>query len=310
MNKRIIRLEDAVAAFDNDPHGYIDECESEYKSAIKRISDRVLYSDTRRDVLLISGPSSSGKSTTAEHIRRNITDGGMDCVTLSTDDFFFDKDEMNAYVAGFDFESPTIVNELLLLDKVNELLLRGEAYLPRFDFVSGRKVYKSHKEQLAPNGVIIIEGIHALNKNVIEVGKEIDTVRVYVSTASSIAFDGEIISGRNLRLARRIVRDSKFRGTPLEGTVDMWESVCNGEDAHIAPHMESADYVIDTLLPYEPFMFRRKMLKLIDASFRKYAHDPQIEALTRLYEKCPDADTALIPPDSLLREFVGGGIYG
>ena len=310
MEGKIIRLEDSVAAFEKDARGYIDACESEYKSAIKRISDRVLYSDTRRDVLLISGPSSSGKSTTAELIRSNLTDGGMDCVTLSTDDFFFDKDEMNAYVAGFDFESPTIVNELLLLDKVNQLLTCGEAYLPRFDFVSGRKVYKSHKERLSEKGVIIIEGIHALNKSVIEVGDEIDTVRVYVSTASSIAFDDEVISGRNLRLARRIVRDSKFRGTPLEGTVDMWESVCRGEDMHIAPHMSSADYVIDTLLPYEPFMLRRKMLKLIGACFRKYAQDPQIEALTRLYEKCPDADTALIPPDSMLREFVGGGIYG
>ncbi len=310
MSGRIIKLEEIVSEFEKDPRGYIDAAENEYKSRIKAISDRVLYSDERRDILLISGPSSSGKSTTAELIRQNLVAGGMDCVTLSTDDFFFDKDEMNAYEVGFDFESPTIVNELLLLDKINQLFVRGEAYLPRFDFVSGRKVYKSQKEKLSSRGALIIEGIHALNKDVIAVGNEIDTVRVYVSTASSIALEDEVISGRDLRLARHIIRDSKFRGTPLEGTVDMWESVCAGEDKHIAPHKDSADYVIDTLMPYEPFMLRKRMLKLINAAFRKYAHDPDIEALTRLYERCPDADSGMIPGDSLLREFIGGGIYG
>ena len=310
MNGRIIKLEDIITEFENDPRGFIDASENEYKCRIKEISDRVLSGDKRRDILLISGPSSSGKSTTAELIRQNLVAGGMDCVTISTDDFFFDKDEMNAFEVGFDFESPTIVNEMLLLDKINQLFINGEAYLPRFDFVSGRKIYKSQKEKLSPGGALIVEGIHALNKSVISIGNETDTTRIYVSTASSIAFDNEVISGRDLRLARRIIRDSKFRGTPLEGTVDMWESVCIGEDKHITPHMSSADYIIDTLLPYEPFMLRRRMLKLINGAFRKYAHDPDIEALTRLYHRCPDADSGLIPNDSLLREFIGGGIYG
>lgn len=310
MNGKTIVLKDAIDAFEKDPRGFIEDAESKYTSELKRISDRIISSDMRRDVVLISGPSSSGKSTAADTIRKNLTNAGTGCITLSTDDFFFDRDEMDAYVAGFDFESPTIVNEMLLLDKVNELLKRGEAYLPRFDFVSGRKVYKSHKERLAPKGVIIIEGIHALNKSVIEVGDEIDTVRVYVSTASSFLNGDEIISGREIRLARRIVRDRKFRGASLEHTMDMWENVCAGEDKHIAPHMDSADYVIDTLLPYEPFMLKTEMLSLIDGAYLKYAHDPQIEALARLFKACPDGDTDLIPKHSLLREFVGGGIYG
>ena len=310
MSERIIDIKDVIAAYKSDPRGCIDEAENNYKSQLKQISDRIINSDPRRDVLLISGPSSSGKSTTAENLRRFLTEGGVECISMSTDDFFFDRDEMNAYTAGFDFESPTIVNELLMLDKINELIMRGEAYLPRFDFVSGRKVYKSHKEKLGEKGVIIIEGIHALNRNVIEMGKEFDTVRVYVSTASSVAFDQEQISGRTLRLARRIVRDHKFRGSHLERTVDMWESVCAGEVKHIAPHMSTADYVIDTLLPYEPFMFKNEMTELIDKAYRKYAHDPDIEALARLYEVCPEGDRSLVPYDSLLREFIGGGIYG
>lgn len=310
MNGKTIVLKDAIDAFEKDPHGFIEDAESKYASELKRISDRILCSDTRRDVVLISGPSSSGKSTTADTLRKNLTKAGMGCVTLSTDDFFFDRDEMHAYVAGFDLESPTIVNELLLLDKVNELLKRGEAYLPRFDFISGRKVYKSHKERLAPKGVIIIEGIHALNKSVIEVGDKIDTVRIYVSTESSFLNGDEIVSGRDLRLARRIVRDRKYRGASLEHTVDMWENVCAGEDKYIAPHMDSADYVIDTLLPYEPFMLKAEMLSLINDAYLKYARDPQIEALARFFNACPNGDTNLIPKYSLLREFIGGGIYG
>ena len=310
MSERIIDMKAVIAAYESDPRGFITEAENNYKQQLKQISDRIIYSDQRRDVLLISGPSSSGKSTTAENLRKFLTEGGVECISMSTDDFFFDRDEMNAYTAGFDFESPTIVNELLMLDKVNELIMRGEAYLPRFDFISGRKVYKSHKEKLGEKGVIIIEGIHALNRDVIEMGKEFDTVRVYVSTASDVTFDGETISGRTLRLARRIVRDHKFRGSHLERTVDMWESVCAGEIKHIAPRMSTADYVIDTLLPYEPFMFKNEMTELIDKAYRKYAHDPDIEALSRLYAICPEGDSDLVPNDSLLREFIGGGIYG
>ena len=90
----------------------------------------------------------------------------------------------------------------------------------------------------------------------------------------------------------------------------MWESVCAGEVKHSAPHMPTADYVIDTLLPYEPFMFKDEMTELINKAYRKYAHDPDIEALARLYDICPEGDRDLVPYDSLLREFIGGGIYG
>lgn len=310
MPDKIIDLKQVIAAYKNDPRGCIEEAENNYKSQLKQISDRIIGSDPRRDVLLIAGPSSSGKSTTAENLRRLLTEGGVECISMSTDDFFFDRDEMNAYTAGFDFESPTIVNELLMLDKINELLKRGEAYLPRFDFVSGRKTYKSQKEKLGDKGVIIVEGIHALNRDVIEMGKEFDTVRVYVSTASDIVLGRLRIPGRTMRLARRIVRDHKFRGSHLERTVDMWESVCAGEFKHIAPHMSSADYVIDTLLPYEPFMFKNEMTALIQKAYRKYAEDPNVELLSQLYDVCPEGDRDLVPFDSLLREFIGGGIYG
>ena len=310
MSEGIIDIKSVIAAYNSDPRACIEEAENNYESQLKHISERIINSDPRRDVLLISGPSSSGKSTTAENLRRFLTDGGIDCISMSTDDFFFDRDEMNAYAAGFDFESPTIVNELLMLDKINELIMRGEAYIPRFDFISGRKIYKSHKEKLSENGVINIEGIHALNRDVIEMGKEFDTVRVYVSTSSSVAFGNEVIPGSTMRLARRIVRDHKFRGSHLERTVDMWESVCAGEVKHIAPHMPTADYVIDTLLPYEAFMFKDEMTGLINKAYRKYAHDPDIEALARLYDICPEGDCDLVPYDSLLREFIGGGIYG
>ena len=134
-------------------------------------------------------------------------------------------------------------------------------------------------------------------------------MRVYVSTASSLSFDGEAVSGRDMRLARRILRDNKFRAHTLQRTVEMWESVCAGEDKHIAPYMGSADYIIDTLLPYEPFMMRDEMLELI-ADSGEYSHDPRMETLSRLYERCPQGDTALVPKESLLREFIGGGIYG
>lgn len=305
----ILNFNDVIQQMNKSPEEYIHNIEDEYKAKLKGLADLIINSDDRRDVLLISGPSSSGKTTTANLIKRYLKESGRDCIAMSTDDFFFDHDEMKSEMtAGFDFESPTIVNELLLLDKINELLLRGEAFIPHFNFIDGKKEYKHKKERLTRKGVIIVEGIHALNKDVIETGYMIDTKRVYVSVASDIYVDGTVISGRNLRLARRAVRDSNFRGHSIERTLDMWKSVCDGEDKYITPHIPNADFVIDTFLPYEPFVLKDSFIKLIGNCDKDIVSRQEVDNLVKLYNKCSSIEDVLIPKDSLLREFIGGGI--
>ena len=308
--EKIYDFSEILAEYNRSPQEYINICEEAFHRELKKVADSLCLNDDRRDVLLISGPSSSGKSTSANIIRGYLFDKGIDSQSLSTDDFFYNKEEMPVHQAGFDFESPTIVNELLLLDKVNELLSRGEAYIPRYDFFSGKKVYKSKKEKLSKNGVVIVEGIHALNNSVIEMGPEIDTVRAYVSVSSKINVDGRIVSGRTLRMARRIIRDNKFRANDLDKTLTMWQSVCDGEDKYIRPYKKTADFVIDTLLPYEPLMLSGEMLELLINSGNKHNDNRRISDLLWIYTHCNGGNLDLIPKDSVLREFVSGGIYG
>lgn len=310
MNANIYDIYELNSLYKSDPVGFISSVEANYHSQMKQIAEHIINSDKRRDVLLISGPSSSGKSTTANIIRNHITAAGMDSIAMSTDDFFFNRDELNASKLGYDFESPTIVNELLLIDKINELLTHGEAYIPTFDFVSGKKIYETKKKKLAEDGVIIIEGIHALNKDVIELSRKIDATRVYVSTVSGIKAGDVVISGRDMRLTRRILRDIKFRGTSMEETLDRWENVCAGETKYIAPHMNTANYIVDTFLPYEPLMMRNSMLEIFGGDHGKYADDPRIKQFEFIYNACIDGDESLVPTESLIREFIGGGIYG
>lgn len=299
-----------VEAMNKSPKDYILECEYNYKSQIRKVSESIVDSDDRRDILLISGPSSSGKTTTANLIKQYIKEAGRDCIAMSTDDFFFDHNEMKSEMtAGFDFESPTIVNELLLLDKINELLLRGEAFIPHFDFINGKKEYSHKKECLTRRGVIIVEGIHALNKDVIETGYLIDTKRLYVSVASDLEVDGNIIDKRNLRLARRIVRDNNFRGHSIKETLDMWKSVCDGEDKYISPHVPNANYTIDTFLPYELFALKSSFMNLVKDCDDSIVNQEEVNNLLQIYNKCGEFDNNLLPHDSLLREFVGGGMY-
>lgn len=313
MLNKVLDINKLASDFLYDPEGFIRESEKSYHRSLEEIAYRLAHNDERRDVLLLSGPSSSGKSTSASLIREYLHNEGIDSIAMSTDDFFFDRDELDSFGTEIDLEASTIVNERLLQAKISELMECGEAYLPSFDFVSGRKIYKEQKDSLGKNGIIIIEGIHALNKQVVNPDLDIDTVRVYISLASSVEMEGKIVSGRNLRFARRSVRDSKFRGASFAETTEMWSNICIGEDKNITPYIDTANYIVDTFMPYELFVLKKDFVRLFEeakASDSDIANIPFIRNLIELYSRCPEADVSLLPERSLIREFVGGGIYG
>lgn len=312
MSSNTVNIKQLQAEFLSSPKDFIEKADSAYHASIKKIAHRLAFNDDRRDVLLLSGPTSSGKSTSANLIRKYLLQEGIESIAMSTDDFFFDREEMEEAEGEVDLEASTIVNERLLCAKISELLEYGEAYLPSFDFVSGKKVYKDKKDTLGKKGIIIVEGIHALNKQVVDPESGIDTVRVYISVASDISVGEKIVSGRDLRFARRSVRDSKFRGASFIQSAEMWGNVCAGEDKNITPYISSADYIVDTFLAYEPFMLKADFMHLYNEA-KASGEDVSagyIQDLVKLYNECIEGDTSIIPGNSIIREFVGGGIYG
>ena len=312
MSNNTVNIKELQSEFFADPTAFIERADKKYHDRLKEIAYRLAYNDERRDVLLLSGPTSSGKSTSANLIRKYLIEEGVESIAMSTDDFFFDRDEMAEIAGEVDLEASTIVNERLLCAKISELLEYGEAYLPAFDFVQGKKIYKDKKDSISKNGIIIVEGIHALNKQVVDPDSGIDTVRVYISVASDITVADRTVSGRNLRFARRSVRDSKFRGASFIQSAEMWGNVCAGEDKNITPYIETADYIVDTFLAYEPFMLKNDFMKLYNEAKAsgEDVNAPFIQNLVALYNECAEGDISLLPDRSIIREFVGGGIYG
>ena len=262
-------------------------------------------------VVLIAGPSSSGKTTFSKRLSVQLMAVGLKPVTLSTDDYFVDrhltpKDESGNY----DFESLYAV-DLELFNRHLEALTKGESVvLPHFNFNTGLRELRPEAFSCDDGTVLIVEGIHALNPLLTERVAEEAKYRIFCSVLSSVPLDSEraIPAGDN-RLFRRILRDSQYRGFPAEETIRRWPSVLRGEEKWIFPFIGLADVLFDSSFLYELAVMRKKLLPLIEgvpstSAERQVAG--RLLGYLRYFKSIPDK---AIPPTSLLREFFGGSSY-
>lgn len=262
-------------------------------------------------IVLISGPSSSGKTTFCKRLQVQLTTNLLHPVGISLDDYFLNREDTPKDEHGeYDFESLYALDLPYFNKDLKKLLTGEEIDLPTFNFETGQRVFKGKKLKLRENSILVIEGIHALNPELTEFIDDKYKYRVYVSVLTSISLDNHNwIPTTDNRLLRRIIRDYRFRGYSAEDTINRWPSVRRGEDKWIFPYQENADAMFNSAMLYELAALRKfaePILAQVPESSKANAEAYRLLRFLRYFNYIP---TEELPGTSLLREFLGGGSF-
>lgn len=284
--------------------------EALHEKKISQIADKIAQNRNTK-VILIAGPSSSGKTTFAQRLGLQLELNGLRPVTISVDNYFVEREDTpKDENENYDFEDINAIDMNLFNNQILSLLNGEEVETPSFNFHTGHKEYRGDKLKLNKNDVLVIEGIHCLNdKLTASIPKE-NKFKIYISALTVLNIDYfNRISTTDSRLIRRIVRDYQFRGYSALHTLRMWPSVNRGEQKNIFPYQEQADVMFNTSLVYEISVLKTMalpLLKEIDSSEPEYSEAKRLCEILQYFEEIPKD---LIPTNSLLREFLGNGDF-
>ena len=266
--------------------------------------------DQRRDkvrMVLLAGPSSSGKTTSCRRLAVQLSVLGFDVKQLSLDDYFLPREKTPRQPNGdYDFEAIEALDIPLLNEQLQQMFDGKEVKIPTYDFKKGEPYFSGKTIKLNADSILVVEGIHALNpKLTAEIDDELK-FKIYVSALTQVALDEQnIIRSNDNRLIRRIVRDNNFRGYSAYNTLKRWPSVRYGEHVHIFPYQENADVMFNSALLYELGILRpfaEPLLKMVPQSAEEYAEASRLLSILEMIEPI---QTKFIPPTSILREFLG-----
>ena len=262
-------------------------------------------------VVLIAGPSSSGKTTFAKRLSVQLAVCGIRPMAISTDDYFVDRvrtprDEKGEY----DFEHIEAMDIELLTSQLNALIAGEEVEPPRYDFLTGKSVPSGRKLKLQENDILILEGIHALNPRLTEGVDDRHKFRIYASALTTLLLDDHnYIPTTDNRLLRRIVRDHKYRARSAQETIAQWPSVRRGEERWIFPFQENADVMVNTALLFELAALREQALPLLEEVPENAEEYSEAYRLRKFLSYVKPIPILGLPPTSLLREFLGGSSF-
>ena len=312
MAYALSKINEAVRS---DPQGVVQESDAAYSKKIEAAARKIANNLSKSRIVLLSGPSGSGKTTTAKKITARLREMGINSHSVEMDNYFKTVDPETAprnREGQLDYESPFCM-DMDLLNRHFAALDRGEKILiPKFEFARQmRSDIKSQPLQLGKDEVAVFEGIHALND--IITGRNPNAAKVYISARSDILDDAGAVAFKRtwLRLERRTVRDSKFRAWKADVTVKMWANVRRGEKLYISPFKDNASIMFDSALPYEVSVIRAFAQPLfehlrVSPDTERYE---EVHQLAEAYPRFEILDEKYVAPDSLIREFIGGGIY-
>lgn len=291
----------------NDPCGFIAECEARYGNKLEQIA-RDVAATGKNEIIMIAGPSSAGKTTSAKKLREALGRLGVGSHTVSLDDFYLNNCDAPTFPDGTpDFETVDALDIECFKETMNTLVATGRALLPEFDFLTGKRKAEYKEVTLGENDVIIVEGLHALNPVITDVLPADRLLKIYINVSSRIYDEKSniILNKRNMRFIRRMVRDYKFRGNSVEKTYKLWLSVQYGEDMYLFPYKDNADVKINTIHLYETCVLKNIAMKLLGEIEKESEFYKQSQRLIKSLRKFPEIDSSLVPEDSLLREFIG-----
>jgi len=291
-----------------DAHNLLKWSEENYTAQVQAAANHIMAHSDEYPIILLSGPSGSGKTTTAFRLEAILDAMGYETHVISMDHYFKEltPEEMVLMKQNrFDLESPARVNQELLAEQLASIAEGRPTEIPYYDFVANRSIPSGHMLTRGKKDLILLEGIHALNPDLTGMCAAIG---LYVSVRTRVELpNGELMHPSLIRLLRRLIRDSRFRGSGFETIIGKYPSVERGEAKYIMPYKHRAEVEIDSFLPYELGIFRSE---LFDRLMAMHEND-MAQTLVRLLDPvCPapyDPDT--IPTDSLLCEFLGGSRF-
>lgn len=292
---------------ENEKKEYVKLGEDGFEEQLDKAAERV-RSDTGINLITLAGPSCSGKTTTANKLIHELTRDGRRVHAVSIDDFYLDRDVLNARAekngGKIDYDSPSTLDFDTLADCMGEILSNGIAKLPCFDFTSGMRVGYSIID-IVPEDTFIFEGIQALYPEFTALIAGRQYLSLFISLADDADIGGTVLDCNELRFFRRLVRDNRFRGAAPEFTYRLWEGVRANEEKNIYPNVASTDMQINSFMPYEINAIKPKLMSVLkkvpsDDGFFKSA-----EMIMQLFDRVEAIPESMIPEYSVFREFIG-----
>ena len=284
--------------------------EALHEKKIAQIADNIAKSPKVK-MILIAGPSSSGKTTFAQRLGIQLRLNGLKPVTISVDNYFVERHQNPKDKNGeYDFECIEAIDTTLFNDHLMKLFNGEEIEVPEFDFIEGIKKYNGNKMRLHDDEVLVIEGIHCLNDKLTEKISKDQKYKIYISALTVLNMDYyNRISTTDTRLVRRIIRDHQFRGYSAKHTISTWHRVNEGEEKNIFPFQEEADSIFNTSLIYELGVLKQMVMPLLEEikqTDKEYAESTRIRNMLKYFK---DISPKLVPTNSILKEFLGGGDF-
>lgn len=296
INQAMTASEDAMAQADQ---AFLEELE--------KVADAIRQTAVERPVILLAGPSGSGKTTTAFLLERFLDNWDTETHTISMDNFFSTMTPQQREMAAkgkLDLESPARVDIPYLNRQLQSIIACKPTWMPRYHFPTTTRMDQDWQLTRKPGELLLLEGIHALNPEVITIPEEM-TVRIYVSVRTRVTNGETILHPSRLRLMRRMLRDRNFRHRSVAETLSMFEHVQAGEHKYIAPYKKRATFSIDTFLPYELGIYKT----LLDGELEAEMQHPILRELQQMWDDVAPLSLEQIPADSLVREFAGDSAF-
>lgn len=286
----------------------INLSETHYNDQLSLVAEDIYQRIDKVKMILLSGPSSSGKTTTAKKLKTHLKVRGITVHEISLDDYFIDrvktpKDETGNY----DYASLEALDLELFNEQIHKLLIGEEVLLPRYDFTRGKQVFENNYLKLEKGDILLIEGIHTLNDELTKYIPRENKYKIYLSPLTPLKIDNHNrVHTSDARKLRRIVRDNNFRGTSAEDTLKIWPNVMKEAEENIYPYQDDADMIINSALNYEIGVLKIYAEPLLFAISEDSEYYPEANRLLTLLRNFLPISSELVPQDSVLREFIGG----
>ena len=286
---------------------FIAHCDEVYAKSVQDVADLIKQNIDKTPIILLSGPSGSGKTTTALSVENLLDSTGFETHTLSLDNYFFPLDDLEKEMfekGKLDLESPKRVDADFLNSQLEKMINCQEVDLPKFDFKQNKRVESGVTLKRGKTEPIILEGIHSLNPDVIQIPDE-NTLKIYVSVRTRVGYGSILMHPSKIRLIRRIIRDSIFRNRKPEETIKMFHSVQLGEEKYIMPYKYRSNVDIDTFIPYELSVYK----PLVIEQLKQLPRTDEIDEIITVLSAFDVLAEEKVPKNSLIREFIGNGRF-
>lgn len=289
------------------PLEFIHESEQRYGRRLRQIAKDVSRSEGRK-VLMLAGPSSSGKTTTAKKLAKSIRRLGRRCYVVHLDDFYKNRGEIPADSRGKqDFEGIQALEIDLLQETLQNLLQTGRAALPEYDFTTGLRRDYVRPIHVRHGDIVIVEGLHALNPQIFEpISDQANLYKAFVTISSAICNEKKDVrfGPRDIRLLRRMIRDYNYRNSSVVNTFSMWPEVIRGEERNLFPYRKQAEIQIDSFHPYEVCIYKKTAVNLLERVSQSGPYYAAAENILDKLETVEPMSSLVVPSSSLLQEFI------